>query len=133
MKRVLRWILRGLAAVAVVVVFVGAFAASEAMIRWPQPKAKVELVASRDAGTVVRGKRLATVYDCHGAAPEGRLFHDEPAVVRVSGPNLSERAPHHLLRTGLAAGNRKLGLMSEVAPVRLNELSHEASARCTPT
>lgn len=123
MKRVLRWILRGLAAVAVVLVFVGlgAFVASEAMIRWPQEKAKVELVASRDTGAVTRGKRLATIYgchDCHGPALEGRLFHDEPGVVRVSGPNLSQLAQHQsdadlarAIRTGVAADGRALWIM----------------------
>jgi len=30
-----------------------------------------------------------------------------------------------LLRTGVAVGNRKLGLMSEIAPARFNALSHE--------
>jgi cytochrome c553 len=123
MKRVLRWIGLGFAAVATLMVFVGlgAFAASEAMIRWPQPKAKVELAASQDSGAVMRGKWIATVYgchDCHGAQLTGRLFFDEMPIGRLSGPNLSKALAHQsdadvarAIRTGVAADGRSLWIM----------------------
>ena len=133
MKRILRWIGLGFASVATLVVCVtfGAFAASEAMIRWPQQKAKVELVAARDPGAVMRGKRLATIYgchDCHGAAFEGKLVHDEPAIVRASGPTLSHLAPHQsdadlarAIRAGIAADGRALWIMPSDAFAHLSD------------
>jgi cytochrome c553 len=133
MKRVLRWIGLGLAAVATLVVFValGAFAASEAMIRWPQPKARVELAAARDPGAVARGKRLATVYgchDCHGADLTGRLFFDEMPVGRLSGPNLAKALAHQsdadfarAIRTGVAADGRSLWIMPSDAFAQLSD------------
>jgi cytochrome c553 len=133
MKRILRWIGLGFAAVATLVVFVGlgAFAASEAMVRWPQPKARVELVASHDAGAVMRGKRIATVYgchDCHGAQLTGRLFFDEMPIGRLSGPNLSKALAHQsdtdvarAIRTGVAADGRPLWIMPSEAFARLTD------------
>jgi len=133
MKRVLRWIGLGVAAVATLVVFVGlgAFAASEAMIRWPQPKAKVEMAASHDAGAVMRGKRIATVYgchDCHGAQLTGRLFFDEMPLGRLSGPNLSKAIAHQsdadvarAIRTGVAADSRQLWIMPSESFAQLSE------------
>jgi mono/diheme cytochrome c family protein len=135
MKRVLRWIGLGVAAVASVVVFValGVFAASEVMVRWPQPKAEatVEPVAARDAGALMRGKRIATVYgchDCHGADLTGRLFFDEMPVGRLSGPNLSTAIAHqsdadiaHAIRAGVAADGRSLWIMPSDAFARLSD------------
>jgi mono/diheme cytochrome c family protein len=133
MKRVLGWVVRGLAAVAVVLMFVGlgAFATSEVMIRWPQEKAKVELVASREAGAVTRGKQIAAVYgchDCHGARLEGRLFFDEMPIGRLSGPNLSKALAHQTdadvaraIRTGVASDGRQLWIMPSEAFARLND------------
>ena len=133
MKRILRWIGLGFAAVATLVVFVGlgAFAASEAMVRWPQPKARVELVASHDAGAVMRGKRIATVYgchDCHGAQLTGRLFFDEMPIGRLSGPNLSKALAHQsdadvarAIRRGVAADGRSLWIMPSQAFARLSD------------
>jgi mono/diheme cytochrome c family protein len=133
MKRVLRWIGLGFAAVATLVVFValGVFAASEAMVRWPQPKARVELAASRDAGAVMRGKRIATVYgchDCHGAQLTGRLFFDEMPLGRLSGPNLSKALAHQsdadvarAIRTGVAADGRSLWIMPSYSFARLTD------------
>jgi cytochrome c553 len=133
MKRVLRWIGLGFAAAATLVVFLGlgAFAASEAMIRWPHAKANVALAASHDPGAVMRGKRIATVYgchDCHGAQLTGRLFFDEMPIGRVSGPNLSKAIAHQsdadvarAIRTGVAADGRQLWIMPSEAFARLSD------------
>jgi len=133
MKRILRWIGLGVAGLATVVVFValGAFAASEVMIRAHAPKAKVDLAASHDPGAVMRGKRIATVYgchDCHGAQLTGRLFFDEMPLGRASGPNLSKAMVHQsdvdlarAIRTGVAADGRQLWIMPSDAFAQLSD------------
>jgi mono/diheme cytochrome c family protein len=133
MKRVLRWIGLGLAAVATVVVFValGALAASEAMIRWPYAKPPVVMAAATDPGAVARGRRLATIagcHDCHGADLSGKLFHDEPAVVRAWAPNLTLAVAHQsdaeldrAIRHGVAADGRTLWIMPSDAFAQLTD------------
>jgi mono/diheme cytochrome c family protein len=133
MGKMLRWMGYGLAGLATVVVFVtlGAYAASEAMVRWPQAKAPVHLVASHGPEAVARGARIAKVYgchDCHGADLTGRLFFDEMPVARMSGPNLSRRLAHQsdedvarAIRTGVAADGRSLWIMPSDAFSRLTD------------
>jgi len=133
MKRVLRWIGLGVAAVATLVVFVGlgAFAASEAMIRWPQQKAKVELAASHDPGAVMRGKQIATVYgchDCHGDRFTGKLFFDEMPLGRMAAPNLSKAIAHQsdadvarAIRAGVASDGRQLWIMPSESFAQLSD------------
>ncbi len=128
-----RWIVRGLVALVAVAVLavVGAFAASEAMIRWPQPKAAVHVAAASDPGAVARGQRIATVFgchDCHGAQLTGRLFFDEMPVGRIAGPNLSLLMAHQsdsdlarAIRTGVAADGRPLWIMPSNAFARLSD------------
>jgi mono/diheme cytochrome c family protein len=129
----MRWIVRGLAGLVVVVVFAaaGVFAASEIMIRWPQAKSPVSVVAARDPGAVARGKRIATLYgchDCHGAELTGRLFFDEMPVARVAGPNLALAMVHQsdadlarAIRTGVAADGRGLWVMPSEAFANLSD------------
>lgn len=110
---------------------VSAFAASEAMIRWPHRADAPRLAASRDAGAVARGKRIATVmgcHDCHGANLTGRLFFDEMPVGRIAGPNLSLILPGQsdgeiarAIRQGVAADGRPLWLMPSAAFSRLSD------------
>lgn len=133
MGKMLRWMGYGLAGLATVVVFVtlGAYAASEAMVRWPQAKAPVHLAASHGPEAVARGARIAKVYgchDCHGADLTGRLFFDEMPVARMSGPNLSRRLAHQsdedvarAIRTGVAADGRSLWIMPSDAFSRLTD------------
>lgn len=133
MRRVLRWIGLGLGGLAVVVAFalLGAFVASEAMIRWPQAKAPVRLAAARDMDAVARGRRIATLYgchDCHGKDLTGRLFFDEMPIARVAGPNLSLAVAHQsdadlarAIRTGVAADGRPLWIMPSDAFSRLSD------------
>jgi cytochrome c553 len=129
----LRWIIRGLAALVVVCLFAaaGAFAASEAVIRWPQAKAPVRLAAVRDQGSVARGQRIATVFgchDCHGADLSGRLFFDQMPVARIAGPNLSlalrrqsDADVARAIRNGVAADGRPLWIMPSEAFARLSD------------
>jgi len=133
MKRLLRWIGLGLAGSATVVVFValGAFAASEAMIRWPHDKPPVVMAAATDLGAVARGRRLATIggcHDCHGADFSGKLFHDEPALIRAWAPNLTLAAAHQsdadldrAIRHGVAADGRTLWVMPSDAFAQLTD------------
>ena len=99
MNRVLKWAGYGLAGVvgACVLAVGGAFAVSEAMIRWPVEKPQATLVASSDPGAVARGKRVATLngcHDCHGKTLEGQLFHDErPGAPTCRGRWSSRRTP----------------------------------------
>jgi len=128
-----RWILRGLIGLVVVVVFAaaGVFAASEFVIRHGPAKAPAPLRASVDAGSVARGKRIATLmgcHDCHGADLTGRLFFDQMPIARMAGPNLSRLAPHQTdedlnraIRQGVAADGRPLWIMPSDAFARLND------------
>jgi len=133
MKRVLKWAGYGLAGVVALLLLVigGAFAVSEAMIRWPVDRPRVTLVASSDPGAVARGRRVAIIngcHDCHGKNLEGQLFHDEMPIIRAWGPNLSltlarqsdadfDRAVRH----GVAADGRRLWVMPSNAFSRLTD------------
>lgn len=133
MKRVLRWVGYGLAGLLTVAAFaaLGAFAASEVMLRRSYPKNQTPLVAARDEGALARGAKLATVYgchDCHGADLAGKLFHDEPAIVRIWGPNLTLAAAQQTdaelegaIRHGVAADGRTLWIMPSDAFARLDD------------
>lgn len=131
MRRVLRFAGLGLAGVAGVAVLAvgGAFAASEAMIRWPVAKPQVQTVAATDPGAVARGRKVAIVngcHDCHGKNLEGRLFHDD-AMLKAWGPNLtllSDRSDADLdraIRHGVGADGRRLWVMPSNAFALLND------------
>lgn len=134
MTRVLRWAGLGLAGVAVFVLFAvaGAFAASEAMIRWPVQGETVRLTAATaSAGSVERGRRLAKLngcHDCHGDRLEGRLFHDEMPILRAWGPNLTRIAAaqsdaqlDRAIRHGVAGDGRRLWVMPSAAFAQLTD------------
>lgn len=133
MGRMLRWISYGALGLVTFAVFavLGGYAASEAMVRWPQAKAPVRLVANHGPDAVARGARIAKIYgchDCHGADLTGRLFFDEMPVARISGPNLSRRLAHQsdediarAIRTGVAADGRPLFVMPSDAFSRLSD------------
>jgi len=103
----------------------GVYAASETIRRTDWPKLPVTVEASRDPGAADRGARLATRYgctDCHGADLTGRLFHDEPALARITGANLtlavarqSDAELARAIRTGVAADGRGLFVMPSAA------------------
>lgn len=123
MKRILRGIGFGLAGLAGVATLAAgeAFAASEIMIRRPQPRPPSTLVAARDPGAVSRGRHLATVLgcvDCHGANLEGRNFDNMPGVARMYAPNLtlvmaraSDADLDRAIRHGVGLDGRPLWVM----------------------
>jgi mono/diheme cytochrome c family protein len=134
MTRVLRAAGYGLAGVVVFVLFAvaGAFAASEAMIRWPVGGADetVRLVSAK-TGSAERGQRIAKLngcHDCHGDKLEGRLFHDEMPILRAWGPNLTRIAARETdaqldsaIRHGVAGDGRRLWVMPSNAFAQLND------------
>lgn len=133
MKRVLKLAGVALASVLafVVATILGAFVASEAMIRWPQKAPSSAVVAARDPGAVARGRRVAVLngcHDCHGAQLEGRMFDDMPGLVRAYAPNLSLIAAAHTdaeldvaIRRGVGVDHRPLWIMPSSAFARLTD------------
>lgn len=132
MKIWIRWAARAaMALVALVLLAVlGAWVASEAMIRRPWPKSDVVLTGFH-AGSASRGARLARLYgcaDCHGGHLEGRLFFDEMPVAKIWAPNLTLAAAHQTdadlaraIRTGVAADGRTLWAMPSESFARLSD------------
>lgn len=133
MKRLLKWAGYGLAGVValLLVAIGGAFAVSEAMIRWPVAKPAVRLVAASDPGAVERGRKVAKLngcHDCHGQKLEGMLFHDEMPLIRAWGPNLSHALADQsdadfdrAIRHGVAADGRRLWIMPSSAFAHLTD------------
>lgn len=135
--RVLKWAGYGLAGVVVFVLFAvaGAFAASEAMIRWPVAGETVRLISagpvSAREGSVERGRRVAKLngcHDCHGESFEGKLFHDEMPILRAWGPNLTRIAARETdaqldraIRHGVAGDGRRLWVMPSNAFAQLSD------------
>ena len=133
MKRLLRragLVLAGLATFVACAVL-GAFAASEVMLRRSYPKAPVTIAAATDPGAVARGRQVALLngcHDCHGDRMEGRLFHDEMPIVRAWGPNLTRIAAvqtdaelDRAIRHGVAGDGRTLWIMPSEAFARLDD------------
>lgn len=94
LRTVARWSLR-LAASAVVLVLVAATAIYGLTSRDLGERFEVPahtLAIPTDAASIAEGRRLATIKgcaDCHGAALGGRIVLDDPAVGRISAPNLT--------------------------------------------
>jgi mono/diheme cytochrome c family protein len=131
MKRVLKWAGYGLAGLVLVLLCAagGAFAASEAIIRWPVAKPPVRIAASKDTGAVERGRRVAKLngcHDCHGENLEGRLFHDD-ALMKAWAPNLtllagrSDADLDRAIRHGVGADGRRLWIMPSSAFASLTD------------
>ncbi|HEY0650713.1 cytochrome c [Phenylobacterium sp.] len=133
MNRIVKWAGYGLAGVvgACALAVGGAFAVSEAMIRWPVDKPRVALVASSDPGAVERGRKVARLngcHDCHGQQLEGLKFHDEMPIIRAWGPNLSLALAEQTdadfdaaVRHGVAADGRRLWMMPSSAFAHLTD------------
>jgi cytochrome c553 len=74
-----------------------------------------------------KGRELARAcMECHGRDLKGGALANGPDLAIAGAYELADF--EKLLRTGVAAGDRRLGLMSESAPVRFNVLSHEEIA-----
>jgi cytochrome c553 len=123
MKRFLKWVALGFAGLAgmIFLAVLGVFVGSEAVLHHTYPKAEVKLAAATDPGAAARGAQIARVYgchDCHGEALTGRLFHDDPKIARITGPNLtlaiarqSDADLARALRLGVASDGRALWIM----------------------
>lgn len=132
MKRLLTWAGYGLAGLVLLAAFLlgGAYAASEAMIRWPVPKPSTTLVASSGSAAVARGQRIAVVngcHDCHGRDLRGLLFHDD-GLLKAWGPNLTLAAARgsdadldRAIRHGVGVDGRRLWIMPSSALSRLTD------------
>jgi cytochrome c553 len=133
MRKVLKlaaWAVGGVAGVALLA-GLGAFGASEAMIRWPVEQPAARPLRSAQPGSVERGHKIAVVegcHDCHGAGLQGQLFHDEPAIVRAWAPNLTLAAARQTdaeleraIRHGVAADGRRLWIMPSSAFAQLDD------------
>lgn len=133
MKRLLRWAGLGLAGLVTIglCLALGAFAASEVMIRRAYPKPPVQIAAAADAAAVERGRKVAILngcHDCHGADLSGRLFHDEMPILRAYAPNLTLAAARQsdaeldrAIRHGVGADGRSLWVMPSEAFARLTD------------
>ncbi len=74
-----------------------------------------------------RGRETARAcMECHGVDLKGSPVTNSPDLAIVGAYDLGDF--ERLLRTGVAAGGRRLGLMSESAPGRFNALSHDEIA-----
>jgi len=101
MQRVVRVIVRGVAAVAAVAIVLAAalYVGSEMKLRrrheLPHHAPFVGL-ATADSTVIARGRHLAgpiaKCVDCHGDDYSGRVFIDDPALGRYAGPNLTRGA-----------------------------------------
>jgi cytochrome c553 len=89
----------------------------------PQMLAEIGAVTPIDLGPVhSEGRTLTRVCtECHGADLKGRESLGAPDLTVAATYDLA--GFQRLLRTGVASGNRRLGLMSEVAPLRFNAFS----------
>jgi cytochrome c553 len=96
----------------------------------PQPTV---IAAKRDLEPVdlgaeyAQGRSIARAcVECHGRDLKGDAFVRSPDLAIAGAYELADF--ERLLRTGIAAGDRKVGLMTESAPVRFNALSHDEIA-----
>lgn len=96
----------------------GKFKPEAAVLKAEGPREPVDL-----GPRYAEGRALSRAcMECHGRDLKGGAMANAPDLIIAGAyePEDFER----LLRTGIAAGNRKLGLMSETAPKRFNVLSH---------
>jgi mono/diheme cytochrome c family protein len=134
----MRWIIRGLAALAglLLLVLVIVYAGSEWVIRKGHAVPMIEVAIPRDAASIAEGARmarLASCRDCHGGNGEGRVLIDDPMLGRIVPPPLARVAATmtdaELVRA-IRHGVRKDGSSLFVMPVRaLGHLSDEDVGR----
>jgi cytochrome c553 len=66
---------------------------------------------------------MTTCTECHGQNLEGGGFFNAPGLIVTAG--YSEAAFRHLMKTGIALGDRKLGLMREVSETRFANFTEQ--------
>jgi cytochrome c553 len=94
----------------------------------PQMLAAAPDLAPADLGPqYAQGRALSRAcMECHGRDLKGSKTNNAPDLAIAGAYELADF--ERLLRTGVAAGDRRLGLMSEAAPGRFNALTHEEIA-----
>lgn len=90
----MRWIVRGLAVLAGIVVLVVliVYAGSEWILRKGHAVPTVAVAVPHDAASIAEGGRIARIAncrDCHGMSGEGKLLFEVPMVGRVAPPPLA--------------------------------------------
>ena len=95
MGRIAKWVgyglagLMGLGLLAAAIVYL----VSEHEIRRQYAVPFASIAVPHDAGSIEKGKRLATVYgcfnSCHGKQMEGSELYDEPGIAKINAPNLT--------------------------------------------
>ncbi len=99
MKRVLKWLGIGVGVLISlgVLAAAGVYVLSERAIHRQYDVPLSSIVVPKDADSLVRGKRLATIHgcfnSCHGKRMEGTELYDEPGIAKINAPNLT-----HILR-----------------------------------
>jgi len=93
----MRWIVRGLAVLAGLVLLVlgVVYAGSEWVIRRGHAVPTVEVAIPRDAASIAEGARMARIAncrDCHGGNGEGKVLFEDPMVGRIAPPPLAKVA-----------------------------------------
>jgi cytochrome c553 len=95
-KRVLKWVGVGLGGILglVLVAAICVYVLSEREIRRQYTDVPLTNIAvPRDAASIAKGKRLATIYgcfnSCHGDRMQGLKLFDEPGIARINAPNLT--------------------------------------------
>jgi cytochrome c553 len=93
----MRWILRGLAALAglILLVLIIVYAGSEWVIRKGHSVPTAEVAIPTDAASIAEGARVARIAscrDCHGANGRGKVLFEDPMLGRIAPPSLARVA-----------------------------------------
>ncbi|MDT8759371.1 c-type cytochrome [Sphingomonas psychrotolerans] len=93
----MRWILRGLAVLAglILCVLVIVYVGSEWVIRKGHAVPMAEVAIPRDAASIAEGARIARIAscrDCHAANGQGKVLFEDPMLGRIAPPPLARMA-----------------------------------------
>jgi mono/diheme cytochrome c family protein len=124
MRSLFRWVRRGLAALAtlVLVAYGVVYALSERTLHRTYHEPLVAIDVPADSGAIVEGRRLAQLRGCsggcHGTEIEGQVFMDVPLLAKVIAPNLSVAVRDYsdaemarIIRRGVRPDGRSLVVM----------------------
>lgn len=95
LKRLLKWAGVGAGVLLVLLVLAGVviYIASEREVRRTYDIPLVDIHVPQDAGSIEKGRRLATLFgcnnSCHGRDMEGNELYDEPGIAKINAPNLT--------------------------------------------
>jgi cytochrome c553 len=134
MKRLLRWVVRILAGLVVLVLVACAvvYVRSERALHQTYDVPAVTIAVPTDPASIMEGRRQAIIHgcfgDCHGEQVEGRLMVDDPKIARIVAPNLTTAVRNYtdsqlavLIRNGVRPDGRSLIVMPSEAFVALGD------------